>query len=170
MARPWKEIREMMQERADDAELAQRVEKQLPPRGFFYPERATYIEPDEPMVGCVLPDSGARSEFETGAVRDASVGKGLPSLIPPIAIRKMARRFEDGATKYGRDNWQKGIPLSRYVDAIFRHTLAAVEGQQDEDHIGAVLWNAAAWAWTEQAIENGRLPESLDDLTYREEF
>jgi hypothetical protein len=48
--------------------------------------------------------------------------------------------------------------------------LAAVEGQQDEDHIGAVLWNAAAWAWTEQAIENGRLPESLDDLTYREEF
>jgi hypothetical protein len=161
-----------MEKNAEDAALAQRIEKQLP-------EKARYIAPDEGMtspllmaegVPSVLPDSGARSEFTTGAVRDASIGKGLPSLIPPVAIRKLARRFEDGATKYGRDNWMKGIPLSRYVDAIYRHTMAAVEGQQDEDHIGAILWNAAAWAWTEEAILDGRLPSSLIDLAYSEEF
>lgn len=115
-----------------------------------------------------LPDSGDRTEFATGAVRDAMSGKGLPSLIPPEALRRLARRFEDGATKYGRDNWQKGIPLSRYNDAILRHTLAAAEGQTDEDHLGAVLWNAAAWVWTEDAINSGRLPEELDDRTYTE--
>lgn len=114
-----------------------------------------------------LPDSGDRTQFGTGAVRDAMNGKGLPSLIPPEAIRRCARRFEDGANKYGLHNWMKGIPLSRYQDAITRHTLAAAEGQTDEDHLGAVLWNAAAWVWTQDEIEAGRLPESLDDRPYR---
>lgn len=114
-----------------------------------------------------LPDSGHRSQFATGAVRDAMSGKGLPSQIPPEAIRRMALRFEDGATKYGLQNWMQGIPLSRYVDAIFRHTLAAAEGQDDEDHLGAVLWNAAAWVWTADQIASGLLPAELDDLPFR---
>lgn len=113
-----------------------------------------------------LPDSGDRTNFVTGAVRDSMIGKGLPSLIPPEAIRRLARRFEDGAERYGRDNWQKGIPLSRYHDAIMRHTLAAAEGQSDEDHLGAVLWNAAAWIWTEDHIKSGRLPVELEDRAY----
>jgi hypothetical protein len=113
-----------------------------------------------------LPDTGMRSEFTTGAVRDAMSGKGLPSQIPPEAIRRLALRFEDGASKYGVRNWMRGIPLSRYVDAIIRHTLAAAEGQDDEDHLGAVLWNAAAWIWTEQQIAAGRLPAELHDLPF----
>jgi len=114
-----------------------------------------------------LPDTGERASFQTGAVRDASVGKGLPAQIPPIAIRKLAQRYEDGASKYGLGNWMKGIPLSRYQDAITRHTLAAAEGQADEDHLGAVLWNAASWAWTEEEIKDGRLPKELDDLPFK---
>jgi len=119
------------------------------------------------LMEATLPDSGDRTQFDTGAVRDAMSGKGLPSLIPPEAIRRCARRFEDGANKYGLHNWMKGIPLSRYQDTITRHTLAAAEGQTDEDHLGAVLWNAAAWVWTQDEIEAGRLPESLDDRPYR---
>jgi len=119
-------------------------------------------------MSSTLPDSGARTNFETGAVRDAMTGKGLPSLIPPEALRRLACRFEDGAIKYGRDNWQKGIPLSRYHDAIIRHTLAAAEGKTDEDHLGAVLWNAAAWIWTEDKIASGSLPAELDDGAYRD--
>jgi hypothetical protein len=114
-----------------------------------------------------LPDTGTRSEFTTGAVRDAMSGKGLPSQIPPEAIRRLALRFEDGASKYGVQNWMQGIPLSRYVDAISRHTLAAAEGLDDEDHLGAVLWNSAAWIWTERQIIEGRLPAELDDLPFR---
>lgn len=120
-----------------------------------------------PVQASTLPDSGARTSFGTGAVRDAMVGKGFPHMIPPVAIRKIARRFEDGALKYGRNNWQKGIPLSRYQDAIWRHTLAWAEGMTDEDHLGAVGWNMAAAAWTEQEIAAGRLPAALDDLPFR---
>jgi hypothetical protein len=114
-----------------------------------------------------LPDSGARTEFTTGAVRDAMPGKGWPHSIPPIALRMIAKRFEDGALKYGPRNWMKGIPLSRYQDALFRHTLAWAEGDTSEDHLGAVGWNMAAAAWTEAEIKAGRLPAELDDLPFR---
>ncbi|CAB4163597.1 hypothetical protein UFOVP806_30 [uncultured Caudovirales phage] len=117
-----------------------------------------------------IPDSGARTSFETGAVRDASVGKGLPSRIPPIALDALAKRFEDGAIKYPDSdhgpNWMKGIPLSRFYDAICRHVSKAAQGHLDEDHLGAVMWNAAAWLWTENEIQAGRLPIELNDLPF----
>lgn len=124
-------------------------------------------EYDVQTIVSVLPDSGKRSEYVTGAVRDASIGKGMYAIIPPCALQAIARRFEDGATKYGKNNWMKGIPLSRYFDSLFRHMMQAAQGDASEDHFGAVLWNAACWLWTEQAIKEGRLPKELDDLDYR---
>lgn len=114
-----------------------------------------------------LPSSGKMTYFDNGAVRDAMEGKGMPSCIPPCAIRAMARRFEDGARKYRRNNWMLGIPLSRYQDSIMRHLLLWAEGDQSEDHCGAVLWNMACAMWTEEAIAKGDLPESLMDLPFR---
>ena len=111
-----------------------------------------------------LPSSGAMTNFTTGAVRDAMQGKGYPSLIPTCSLRSLAKRFEDGATKYGRDNWRKGIPLSRYCDASHRHLWSLMEGKIDEDHFGAVLWNIACWQKTKNMIDRGLLPQELDDL------
>jgi hypothetical protein len=111
-----------------------------------------------------LPDSGARSEFDTGAVRDASEGKGNPSLIPIDALRAVSKRFEDGATKYGRDNWQQGIPLSRYVDSLYRHLWQFMEGDTTEDHAGAIIWNAMCLTQTKKWVDQGRLPKELNDL------
>jgi hypothetical protein len=112
-----------------------------------------------------LPDSGERSEFTTGAVRDAMGGKGLPSLLPIEALRRASRRFEDGASKYGRNNWQKGIPLSRYVDALYRHLWQYMEDDDNEDHGGAIIWNAMCLVQTKEWIKQGKLPSELDDLT-----
>ena len=111
-----------------------------------------------------LPDSGARTAFDTGAVRDSMKGKGMPSMIPTCAIMAMARRFEDGATKYGADNWRKGIPTSRYCDAAYRHLMQCRDKDATEDHFGAVLWNMACWLWTVKAIEDNELPPELDDI------
>ena len=111
-----------------------------------------------------LPDSGARSEFATGAVRDSSEGKGNPSLIPIDALRAVSKRFEDGATKYGRDNWQQGIPLSRYVDSLYRHLWQFMEGDTTEDHAGAIIWNAMCLTQTKKWVDQGRLPKELNDL------
>ena len=79
----------------------------------------------------------------------------------------MALRFSEGAAKYGRGNWMLGIPLSRFYGAILRHTMAWADGDTTEDHNGAILWNAAAAAWTEDAINAGKLPAELDDLPFR---
>jgi len=113
-----------------------------------------------------LPDSGARTAFETGAVRDSMEGKGFPSMIPTCAIMAMAKRFEDGATKYGADNWRKGIPTSRYCDSAYRHLMQCRDGDTTEDHFGAVLWNMACWLWTQNKINKGELPKELDDINY----
>ena len=115
-----------------------------------------------------LPDSGKRSEFNTGAVRDAMEGKGMPSLLPIAALRAASKRFEDGANKYGRDNWTKGIPLSRYIDSLYRHLWQFMEGDESEDHAGAIVWNAMCLVQTEEWIKNGKLPKSLDDIRKRE--
>jgi len=115
-----------------------------------------------------LPDSGKRSEFDTGAVRDAMEGKGMPSLLPIDALRAASKRFEDGANKYGRDNWTKGIPLSRYIDSLYRHLWQFIEGDESEDHAGAIVWNAMCLVQTEEWIKNGKLPKSLDDIRKRE--
>lgn len=114
--------------------------------------------------GSVIPDSGDRSEFNTGAVRDASFGKGMPSLVPITALRAVSKRFEDGATKYGRDNWHKGIPLSRYVDSLYRHLWQWMEGDTTEDHAGAIIWNAMCMVQTKEWIESGKLPSELNDI------
>lgn len=115
-----------------------------------------------------LPDSGARTKFETGAQRDAMEGKGYPSDIPPCAITALAQLYEKGAKKYDRGNWRIGIPLSRYYDAIFRHCMKAGQGLTDEDHLAAVMWNAAGWMWTLNEIQAGRRPAELNDLQYWE--
>ena len=122
------------------------------------------IKAADEHLNSTLPDSGARSEFATGAVRDASEGKGNPSLIPVDALRAVARRFEDGANKYGRDNWTQGIPLSRYVDSLYRHLWQLMEGDETEDHAGAIIWNAMCLTQTKKWIEQGKLPKELNDL------
>ena len=110
-----------------------------------------------------LPNSGKMSNFASGAVRDAMEGKGYPSLLPLNALRAAARRFEDGALKYGRNNWKKGIPLSRYVDSLYRHLWAFMEGDDQEDHGAPLRGMPCAW-FRLKRIDQGKLPKELNDL------
>jgi hypothetical protein len=50
-----------------------------------------------------------------------------------------------------------------------RHLLALSEGDESEDHAGAILWNASAFLWTEDMIRMGKLPDELDDRSYTNE-
>ena len=111
-----------------------------------------------------IKDSGTRQEFTTGAVRDAQAGKGRYDLLPTRAMRELAMHFEAGANKYEARNWEKGIPLSRYVDSATRHGFAALEGQTDENHAAAAAWNWLCFMDTRARIRAGILPPELDDL------
>lgn len=109
-------------------------------------------------------DSGERqSRFGTGSVRDTQEGKPRIDLIPPLFIRRLGMHFANGAKKYGDNNWRKGQPLSQYYTSGMRHMLAWFEGQEDEDHFAAAMWNVGCAMWTLEEVRAGRLPASLDD-------
>lgn len=109
-------------------------------------------------------DSGKRQEFTTGSKRDTRDGKGRFDLIPPYALTRLARHYENGAKKYGDRNWEKGQPLARYLDSMIRHAFKFLGGSREEDHLAAVAWNALAYIETEYRIAQGILPEELDDI------
>lgn len=111
-----------------------------------------------------LKDSGERQEFQTGARRDTQKGKGRFDLVSPVALERLAKWLELGATKYGDRNWEKGIPLSRYMDSALRHLNKYLAGMRDEDHLAAAAFNVFGLIHTERQVELGYLPESLDDL------
>jgi hypothetical protein len=112
-----------------------------------------------------LHDSGNRKKFESGALRDRAPGKGRYDLISPLAMRFLALIYEKGGIKYKADrNWEKGMPLSNYLDSAIRHLFQYLEGQRGEWHIMQCAWNCFALAHTEEMIKRGKLPKSLNDL------
>lgn len=82
----------------------------------------------------------------------------------PFVLRRDARHLELGAEKYGERNWEKGQPLSRYLDSAMRHLNSFLAGQRDEDHLAAARWNIGALMHTEMMIQLGHLPQELNDL------
>lgn len=61
---------------------------------------------------------------------------------------EVAKHFEEGAKKYGEDNWQKGIPTHCYIDSAVRHYLKFLRGDKDEPHDRAFVWNILCCIWT----------------------
>lgn len=157
----------------------------------------------EHTINVSILDSGDRTEFATGAVRDMREGKGRCDLMPlevvgnimgnPIILNlkvflntkdttylytclsqfahcyedgktkvsaekiyeqrycsmflEVAKHFEEGAKKYGENNWQKGIPAHCYIDSAVRHYLKWLRGDKDEPHDRAFVWNLMCCIW-----------------------
>ena len=102
--------------------------------------------------------------FKTGAQRDTGCNKLRHSLIPHKALDRVAKRYLDGAEKYGENNW-KGMPLSVYYDSAMRHMQAWWAGDENEDHAAAAVWNMLCAMWTEDnaAMHLADKGEVLDD-------
>lgn len=151
------------------------------------------LYPHEKVKPHIL-DSGNRTQFESGAVRDCQAGKGRCDLLPldivgecmqsglilqeisafcktgdvdhlykalwefsgywsetdtgSTMMLEVSKHFEEGAVKYGEDNWRKGIPAKRYIDSAVRHYLKFLRGDKDERHDRAFCWNLLCCAWT----------------------
>ena len=135
----------------------------------------------------MIKDSGNRTEFESGAVRDMQEGKGRCDLLPLDIVAEIelgaygrvfgaierfqntgdvfhlfkalytfsdvafgnfytmflevAKHFEEGAKKYGENNWQKGLPVKVYLNSAIRHLLKWLRNDDDEPHDRAFAWN-----------------------------
>lgn len=105
----------------------------------------------------MIKDSGDRTEFPSGAVRDIGTGKGRFDLLPMCVLMRLAKHFENGAVKYGERNWEKGIPSHSFLDSAFRHMVKYADGWEDEDHLVAAIWNLMCLAWNEE-----KKPEMMD--------
>lgn len=150
-----------------------------------------------PKLEPTIKDSGDRTQFETGAVRDMREGKGRCDLMPLDVVAayieddpdktdfvlwhiklfqekglrhylfgalhefaakrgwdsytmflEAAIHFEEGAKKYGENNWQKGIPVYCYIDSAVRHYLKWLRVDTDEPHDRAFVWNILCAMWT----------------------
>lgn len=118
-------------------------------------------------MGYEVKDSGKRQEFGTGAVRDVQEDKGRFDLIPPEPTWALAIHFQKGAIKYGDNNWAKGIPLKRYLDSAKRHLVEYEMGLSEENHLISAIWNLYCLYATQIRIQNGELPETLNDMMYK---
>lgn len=99
----------------------------------------------------MIKDSGDRTEFASGFVRDLQKGKGRMDLSPWTAIIELAKHCEEGAEKYGERNVDKGAPQHSLIDSAVRHLAKYLEGWDDEDHLRAALWNVA-WALQQEVL------------------
>jgi hypothetical protein len=96
-------------------------------------------------------DSGKRKQFSTGMQRDMNDDKPMFSLINPLSVPynetllyRWAMLMTRGAKKYNARNWEKAgtiEELMRFRDSAERHFRQAMDGEVDEDHFAAVLFN-----------------------------
>lgn len=112
----------------------------------------------------LVKDSGKREEFNSGSKRDSRAGKGRFDLLPGRAMKRLAKHFENGAVKYGDNNWQKGQPISRYMDSAMRHIFCYLMGMDDEDHLIAGAWNLMCACETEERCLEGSLDPIFNDM------
>jgi len=99
-------------------------------------------------------DSGARTQYDSGMVRDSQDGKPRFDLMSPIdlpyeeqLLTRWASLMARGAQKYGDRNWEKGNgaeELERAKASAYRHFMQWYYGEVDEDHAAAVCFNLQA--------------------------
>jgi Domain of unknown function (DUF5664) len=89
-------------------------------------------------------------KFSTGAQRDTDEGKPRMSLIPTEEFIRVMNHYRKGGEKYGFDNWKHGMTTSVFYDSAQRHLLKWWAGEEDEDHLSAVVWNVMGAMWTQK--------------------
>lgn len=118
-----------------------------------------------------IKDSGERENFQSGAVRDMHDGKGDMLSLPWEAVLRLSKHYENGAKKYGRWNYQKGVPISSFIDSAMRHLAKYAAGWDDEDHLAAAAFNIlGAMEMEENHQEQCDLPtrEGKETFKYKE--
>ena len=105
----------------------------------------------------IIKDSGERTEFSSGACRVMHEGKGDMASVPWEAILRLSVHYENGAKKYERWNFRKGIPVSSFIDSACRHLAKYQCGCDDEDHLAAAAFNVLG----AMLMENTK-PEMVD--------
>lgn len=95
--------------------------------------------------------SGSLTTYPSGATRSNDTARLRYDLCSPIALEAYAERMALGAQVHGDRNWEKGLPASACVRHLLRHLVKWMAGDRTDDHLAAVLWNAAALVHIERS-------------------
>ncbi len=91
-------------------------------------------------------------------------GKPRISLLPGLAIEQVILVGEMGAKKYGDDNYRYGMPVTKFINAAFRHIFIEwlykgidIDPESGLYHLAHGAWNILA------ALEQMLLKPEFDD-------
>jgi hypothetical protein len=107
------------------------------------------------MKEYITKDSGKREEYASGMRRDTTEGKPRYDLIPVPLLTRLAGLYARGAEKYGDNNWKlanSDEELQRFKASGLRHLYQWLDGQEDEDHAIAAVWNIFAYETIKEKV------------------
>jgi hypothetical protein len=97
-------------------------------------------------------------------VRDRGDLKPRPDYVSPFALLEIGEHMRKGAVKYQPRNWELGQPFSEMTASMYRHLLQWTMGDDAENHLAAIVFNAQALMHYREMIKRGVLPAELDDM------
>jgi hypothetical protein len=80
-------------------------------------------------------------------------------------VRAVAETHYEGDTRYGMENWQKGLPVSNLLNHAMEHLFKLLSGDNSEKHLEHAIWNLGKVRWMAK-----HRPEMLDVPAIRRYF
>lgn len=115
------------------------------------------------LLGMFLKDCNTAHLYECIRLFSSYYGEETTPATDCTMFLEVAKHFEEGAKKYGENNWQKGLPVHCYIDSAVRHYLKWLRGDKDEPHDRAFVWNLMCCIWevdfSPRAKENPHIPK-----------
>ena len=99
------------------------------------------------LLGMFLKDGNTAHLYECIRLFSSYYGEETNTTTNCTMFLEVAKHFEEGAKKYGENNWQKGLPVHCYIDSAVRHYLKWLRGDKDEPHDRAFVWNLMCCIW-----------------------
>jgi hypothetical protein len=122
--------------------------------------------PTVPKSEPTIKDSGARQQFDSGMVRDVTTDKINYALaLDGPLFERYARHLTLGARKYAERNWMKAsgaAELKRFRESALRHFWQWWNGETDEDHFAACVFNLNGAEYVKGCIESASLDEQAE--------
>ena len=96
------------------------------------------------VAGIAKQIDDGKVRYSTGASRSGDAEKTRFDLISPVAMRRLAETYAEGAGKHGDRNWEAGMPASDVVNHLLAHVNLWLAGDRSEDHLAHACWGLAA--------------------------
>lgn len=102
---------------------------------------------------------GEEIKFPSGMNRNTDAGKPNYRLIDIPFLTRLATHMTKGAEIHGRDNWRLANSeeeLARFLDSAFRHLMQYLNGEVDEDHASATVFNIMCAEYVKARLEEAK--------------